>query len=261
MWKNSSVWQVFYTAWGLFCDRPLPNSWQPKTVRQNDSFNFNALYAVPVWAAVCGAIAVLLGRFLSVLLPANGTALVFAAVIVIAGEMRTSSRGLALSVTFFEHILDRRSFAEASALRQDDLKQSGVVLSSLLLAILMPVGKFFAIYLAARSGSFGTASAAWVAAAGSEAFLAARPQSVNVPAFCHVARSEYIAVLTVFFLLFNLVHLPSAVLVAVAAAAVTVMIMLNLALNRAGSVDSNDMTMTGYLIELEVWLATAILIG
>jgi hypothetical protein len=37
--------------------------------------------------------------------------------------------------------------------------------------------------------------------------------------------------------------------------------MLNLALHRTGSIDSNDMTMTGYLIELEVWLATAIMIG
>ena len=87
------------------------------------------------------------------------------------------------------------------------------------------------------------------------------PSALNVPGFCRNSRAEYVAALAGFFLLFNLVHLPVAVLVSTAAAAVTVMVMLNLALRRTGAVDSNDMTMTGYLIELEVWLATAILIG
>ena len=261
MWKNSSVWQAFYTAWGLFSDCSLPGSWQPRGGSQSNSYAFNPLYAVPVCAAVCGIIAAVLGRFLSSFLPANGTALIFAAAIVISGEMRTSSRGLALNVTFFEQILNRRSFAEARALRQDDLKQSGVVLSSLLLAIILPVGKFFAVYLVARTGNFGMAAAAWVAAAGAEAVLAAEPSALNVPGFCRNSRAEYVAALAGFFLLFNLVHLPVAVLVSTAAAAVTVMVMLNLALRRTGAVDSNDMTMTGYLIELEVWLATAILIG
>jgi hypothetical protein len=136
-----------------------------------------------------------------------------------------------------------------------------VVLSSLLLAIILPVGKFFAVYLVARTGNFGMAAAAWVAAAGAEAVLAAEPSAVNVPGFCRNARAEYVAAMAGFFLLFNLVALPLATLIATGLAAVTAIVILNLCLKRFGEISANDITVTGYLLELIVWVIFALMIG
>ena len=64
-----------------------------------------------------------------------------------------------------------------------------------------------------------------------------------------------------FFLLFNLIYLPLATLIAFGISALLVIVSMNLFLRSDGRIDSNDMTMTGYLLELIVLFVYAILIG
>ena len=121
--------------------------------------------------------------------------------------------------------------------------------------------RIFAILLAARTGHFGIAGAAWAAALGAEGVLAAEPHAVNVPSVCRNAKAEYIVFIAGFFLLFNLVALPLATLIATGLAAVTAIVILNLCLKRFGEISANDITVTGYLLELIVWVVFALMIG
>ena len=259
MIKNSSIWRSFYSAWLLISDYDLPVAWRPVNGEQGEQ-SFNALYAMPVWGAFGGMAAIVLGGLLLWLLPVNGAAIIFAMVLTAAGELRTSSRALALSVSTFEQLIARKSFAEARQNRNYSLNgASGVV--PVLLAVGLLGGKFLAILLAARTGHFGIAGAAWVAALGAEGVLAAEPHAVNVPAVCRSARAEYIVGIAGFLLLFNLIALPLATLIAAAAAAVVAISVLNMCLKRTGHIAADDITVTGYLLEFVVWALYAVMIG
>ena len=261
MIKNSSVWRTFYSGWELACDLPLPACCRPAEAASNRQSNaFNALYTLPLWGAAAGVLALIAGKLLSALLPVNGSALLFAAILMIAGELRSSSRALALSVTFLENICCKKSFIEAQTLRSDSLRNvSGLV--PLLWAIFLLAGKFAAIFLTARTGHYGVASAAWVIALSAEAVLAAEPHAVNMPDVCYNARAEYVVAIGGFLLLFNLIALPLATLIAAGAGALITIIMLNLCLRKSNRITSNDMTMTGGLLEFIVWAIAAIMIG
>ncbi len=261
MLEKSSFCRSAYCAWELLCDHPLPGaSPMPDSNNKADDYAINPLYLMPLWAAATGIAAMVAGWFLSQLLPVNGTAIVFAILLTAASELRTSARGLSLSVTFFENIFYGKKFAEAQMLRQSDLKNVGGLVP-LLLAIGLLAGKFAAVYLAARNGHFGVATAAWVVAATAEGVMASEPAAVNVPAYCRQVRGEYLVAVGGFFLLFNLFCLPLPTLIATGATAAAAVILLNLALRRSGRVDPNDMTMTGYLLEFLVWTVFAIMIG
>ena len=121
--------------------------------------------------------------------------------------------------------------------------------------------RFFALYWAAKSGNYGIVGAAWLIAIGAEGFSAGEPAAVNMPHFCYQAKNEYIVMAAGFFLLFNLIYLPLATLIAAGASALLVMVLMNMFLRSDGRIDSNDMTMTGYLSELAVLFFYAILIG
>lgn len=259
MIKNSPFWRTLYSAWQLVCDYPWPISWRPVD-GEHGSQAFNALYALPIIGAAGGLLAIVLGAFLSWVLPLNGAAIIFALILTALGEMRTSARALALNVTTFEQLFAGKSIAEARQLRSFTLSSaSGVV--PLLLAVGLLGGKFFAILLAARTGHFGIAGAAWVAALSAEGVMASEQHAMNVPQICREAKGEYIIAVGGFFLLFNLIALPLATLVAVLLAAVITISVLNLCLKRTGKITSNDITLTGYLLELAVWGVFAILIG
>ena len=259
MIKNSSIWRTFYSGWLLISDYDLPASWRPLNGEQGEQ-SFNALYTMPVWGAAGGLAAVVLGGFLSRLLPVNGAAILFALLLTAAGELRTASRALALTVTTIDQLINRKTLSEARQLRDTTLTgTSGVI--PLLLAVGLLGGKFFAILLAARTGHFGIAGAAWAAALGAEGVLAAEPHAVNVPSVCRNAKAEYIVFIAGFFLLFNLVALPLATLIATGLAAVTAIVILNLCLKRFGEISANDITVTGYLLELIVWVIFALMIG
>ena len=259
MIKNSSIWRSFYSAWLLICDYDLPVAWRPVNGEQGEQ-SFNALYAMPVWGALGGMAAIVLGGLFLWLLPVNGAAIIFALVLTAAGELRTSSRALALSVSTFEQLIARKSLVEARQNRISTLNgTSGLV--PVLLAVGLLGGKFFAILLAARTGHFGIAGAAWVAALGAEGVLAADPHATNVPAVCRLARAEYIVGIAGFLLLFNLIALPLATLIAVALAAVITISVLNWCLKRTGYIAADDITVTGYLLELAVWAVFALMIG
>ena len=259
MIKNSSIWRTFYSGWLLISDYDLPAAWRPVNGEQGPQA-FNALYTMPVWAAAGGLTAVVIGGLLSCLLPINGAAIVFALLLTAAGELRTSSRALALTVTTFEQLIARKSIAEARQLRSYTLTgASGLV--PLLLAIGLLGGKFFAVLLAARTGHFGIAGAAWTAALAAEGVLAAEQYAVNVPAVCRSARAEYIVFIAGFFLLFNLIALPLATLIAAGLAAVAAICILNLCLKRTGEISANDITLAGYLLELIIWMTFALMIG
>ena len=64
-----------------------------------------------------------------------------------------------------------------------------------------------------------------------------------------------------FFLIFSLIAMPLATLPAVGVAAVMVITFMNLLLKNTGKIESNDMTMTGYLLETAVLLIFAIILG
>ena len=258
MIKNSPFWRSMYTAWELACDQALPRFCRPEAASEKQEFVFNPLYGTVIWAAAGGLIMLVLNRILNSLLPVNGAALLFALIAVLVSEIRTGWRGLALSVTFFENISGGKTFCNAIALRQDTLKNlTGVV--PLLLTIFALLGKFSAVFLTARAGFAGVISAAWIAALAAEAILAAEPAALGIPGFCHHARSEYVVALAGFFLLFNLVSLPLATLVALGVSAFLTILLLNLFLRRCGKIDSNDMTMSGYLLELAVLAVFALL--
>ncbi|MBR2357091.1 MAG: hypothetical protein IKA65_03580 [Lentisphaeria bacterium] len=259
MIKNSPFWRTLYTAWDLACDRALPRCCRPDADSGKTELAFNALYGTIIWGALGGLLMLIAGRIFSAVLPVNGAALLFALVVLIVSESRTGWRGLALSATFFENIFGGKTFCNAIALRQDDLRNlAGVV--PLLLVIFALLGKFFALFLAARAGFYGVVSAAWVIALAAEAVLAAEPAALGVPGYCRNARSEYIVALAGFFLLFNLISLPLATLIALGGSAFLTIVLMNLFLKRCGKIDSNDMTMTGYLLELAVLAIFALLI-
>ena len=262
MIRKSPFWWSLYSAWELTCDQALPLCCRPAGSEKNfrPENIFNPLYALPLWGAAAGLIALIAGKILGTLLPVNGTALLFALIITAAGELRTSGRGLALNVTFWESILTRHNFLQAQAGRQDSLSRSNGLIP-LLLAIAMLGGKFMLILMASRSGHFGTASAAWVTALTAEAVMAAEPSAVKMPHFCRTARTEYIAALGGFFLLFNLISLPLATLITAGAAAALTIVLMNVFLRKTGKIDSNDMTMIGYLLETAVWFFMSIMIG
>lgn len=258
MIKNSPFWRTMYTAWDLACDQALPRFCRPEAASEKQEFAFNPLYGTVIWAAGGGLIMLIVNRILNGLLPVNGAALLFALLVVLASELRTGWRGLALSVTFFENISGGKTFCNAIAMRQDSLKnQNGVV--PLLLTIFALLGKFSAVFLTARAGFAGVVCAAWVAALAAEAVLAAEPAALGVPGYCRNARSEYIVALAGFFLLFNLVSLPLATLLALGVSAFLAILLMNLFLRRCGKIDSNDMTMSGYLLELAVLAVFALL--
>ena len=75
------------------------------------------------------------------------------------------------------------------------------------------------------------------------------------------AKGEYIVALTGFLLLFNLISMPLATLITTAAATIVTAFMTVLCNKRCGEINSDDMTMTGYLLEFTVWATAAILIG
>jgi len=260
MIKNSSLWRTFYAAWDLACDLPLPAACRSVTDSWQNQYAFNALYAMPLWGALAGLAAVILGKLLNVLLPVNGSALVFAAAVMICSELRTSSRALALNVTFFENIIGKKSFAEAQMARLDSLRSvAGLV--PLLLAIFFLAGKFAAVFLIARTGHYGVAAAALVITLSGEAVLAAEPGAVNVPDICRAARTEYIVAIGGFLLLFNLIFLPLSTLVVTGISAAVCITMLNCCLRKSARITSNDITMTGGMLEFIVWVVTAVMIG
>lgn len=260
--KNTSLWRTLALAWDLMCDRPLPVQLQAANTdgKKNSSYLFNPLYVLPLWGAIWGVAALIAGKIFAAVLPVNGSALIFALMIMAAGEMRTTSRALALAVTFADLLFSSKSFTAAQTGRVDSLKTvNGLV--PLLLAAGLLGGKFFCIYLAARTGHYGITSAAMVIALGGEAVLASDPAVSGLPRSCSNAKTEYIVALTGFLLLFNLITLPLATLVSAAVSAAIVILMLNLVLRRCGRIVSNDMTMLGYFLELAVWFIMAVLIG
>lgn len=260
--KNSSPFRrTLCDGWDLICDLALPAYCYPAASSDNRSkYLFNPLYLLPVWAAAAAVVAGLFGRFLAWLLPANGMALVFAILMFVACEIRTSFRGMALSVSFLENLLYGKKFAEAAALRKSDLRNiSGV--APLLLAVAATGVRFFALFLAAKSSNYGALGAAWLIAFSAEGFLAAEPAAVNMPSFCSQAKGEYIVAIAGFCLLFNLVFMPLATLIATGAAAVLVIAMMNLLLKNCNRITSDDMTMTGYFLELIVLLIFAVMVG
>ena len=262
MIRKSPFWRSLYSAWELACDQALPRFCRPAAPEDNNRPEnvFNPLYALPLWGAAAGLTALIVGQILNSLLPVNGTALLFALLITIAGELRTSGRGLALNVTFWESLLQRRNFLQAQTARLDSLSRCNGLIP-LLLAIALLGGKFMLILMAARTGHFGIAAAAWVTALTAESMMAAEPSAVKMPHFCRAARAEYIVALGGFFLLFNLISLPLATLIAAGAAAALTFILMNTFLRKTGKIDSNDMTMTGYLLETAVWFCMSVMIG
>ena len=261
MKNHSSFRRTLCDSWDLFCDLPLFRSAPAEEdSRYADEYLCNPVYLLPLWAAAGAVIAGLFGRFAAWLLPANGAALVFAAVLFAVCEMRTGFRGMALSISFLEKLLYGKKIAECRIQRQSDLREiSGLV--PLLLAVAFVGLRFFALYQAAKSGNYGIIGAAWLTAAGAEGFLACEPAAVNVPAFCRQAQGSNVVLTAGFLLLFNLIHLPLATLIAVGISAMLVTVLMNLFLRSDGRISSNDMTMTGYLLELIVLFCCLIMIG
>ena len=248
-------------GWELICDYRLPEFCYPaETSERNNAYLFNPLYAVVLLASAAAIIAGLYGRFLLWLLPGNGAALIFALTMLIVCEMRTSFRGMALSISFLENLLYGKSFAESAMLRKNDLRNiSG--LPALLLAAAGTGCKFFALFMAAQSGNYGAVGTAWVIALAAEGFLAGEPAAENMPAFCGRVKNEYIVAEAGFCLLFTLIFMPLATLLAAGAAAVLVIAMMNMFIRTSGRITSNDMTMTGYWLELLTLLIFAVMIG
>ena len=261
MKNNSSFKRTLCAGWDLLCDQPLPKICYPaENSGKPGQYLFNPLYTLPIFAAAAAVLAGLLGRFLLWLLPVNGAALIFAAVMFVACEMRTTFRGMALSVSFLENILYGKSFVESSMLRKDDLRSING-LPALLLAAAFAGCKFFALYLAAKSGNYGIAGAAWLIALAAEGFLASEPAAENMPFFCSQAKGEYIVAIAGFLLLFNLIHQPLATLISAGVSAILVIAMMTLLLQKTNRITSNDMTMTGYWLETAVYLIFAVMIG
>ena len=260
--KNSSPFRrTLCDGWDLICDLSLPKSCYPAdSGRGRTQYSFNPLYSVVLWAAFWAVAAIILGKLLTALLPGNGAALLFVIIISIASEMRTSFRGMALTVSCLENLFSGKNFTQSLLLRQSDLRNiSGVV--PLLLAVAFAGCRFFTLFLAAKSGCFGVIGTAWLIAVGAEGFLAAEPAAVNMPKFCSDVKSEYIVAMAGFFLIFSLIAMPLATLLAVGVAAVMVITFMNLLLKNTGKIESNDMTMTGYLLETAVLLIFAIILG
>lgn len=264
MFKNSTIWRSVHAAWELGCDRSMPAILQPDQNRKDQARQafdeLNPLYLLPLWGAIGGIFALLTGGILRYLLPPTGSAILFALLFTIAGEMRTTGRALALNVTFFENICGGRKFAAAREMRHASLKNiTGLI--ALLLAIGILFGKFFCILLVARTGHYGVLSAALVIALGAEALMASEAPATGVPRYCSNARGEYIVALSGFLLLFNLIFLPLTTLIITALAAAVTFFAITLCIKRCNEINSDDMTMTGYLLEFTVWAAAAILIG
>ena len=260
--KNSSSFKrTFCDGWDLLCDQSLPKICYPaeKSGKRSD-YIFNPLYTLPLWAALAAVIAGLAGRFLAAFLPAKGAALIFAIIMFAACEMRTTFRGMALSVSFLEKLLYGKGFTASALHRQDDLRNING-LPALLLAAAFAGCKFFALYWSAKSGNYGVAGAAWLIALAAEGFLAGEPAAENMPSYCVQAKSEYIVGIAGFFLLFNLINQPLATLIAAGVSAALVILMMNLLLKNTGRITSNDMTMTGYWLETAVFLIFAVMIG
>ena len=264
MLKNSTIWRSVHAAWELACDLPMIASLRPDKVDKKldrQAFeDLNPLYLMPVWGAVAGIFALIAGRVFSYLLPVNGSSILFALVVTFAGELRTSGRALALNVTFFENICGRQKFTVARDLRNPSLKNiTGLV--AMLLAVGMLFGKFFCVLLIARTGHYGVLSMAMVTALGAEALLASESNAVGVPRYCSNARGEYIVALAGFLLLFNLIVLPLATLITIAVSIIVTACMAVAYIKRCGEINSDDMTMAGYLLEFTVWAVMALLIG
>ena len=262
MVRNSALYRSLCAAWDLACDRSLPSSLRAiySENADNDLEDFNPLYFLPLWGAFAGLLALIAGKMISAVLPVNGSAVLFALLLVIFSEIRTSGRGLALNVTLFAALFENKSFYESRQLRCASLKNvSGVI--PLLLSIVMLGGKFFAIVLIARTGHFGIAAAAWVAALSAEGILAAEDCAVGVPDFCQQAKGSYIAATGGFLMLFNFIFLPLPTLIAIGAAAVITIVTLVLLRKRMDKIDSDDMTSIGYLLEFAVLAIYALLIG
>lgn len=261
MLKNSSVWRSVYCAWDLCCDIALPAVLRPNHEQNNqNTFFCNVLYVMPILGALLGLFWLIIGRIAAGLLPVNGAALIFALLLTGFGELRTSGRALALVVSFLENIFKHKNFITAVSLRKNTLHNNASLLE-LLLAVGLLGGKFFAVFLTARTGHFGIAGAAFTIALGCEAIMAAEPAAIGMMDSCRHARTEYIVGIIGFLLLFNLISLPLATLITTAAAVVIAVVIINMLLRKIGKITSDDMSMTGYILEFAVWLIMAILIG
>ena len=257
--NKSSFKQTFFTAWELACDHKLPGMTTVDNRKNGqEQYIFNPLYALLLWGAAFGIIALIAGAILNVVLPVTGAAILFALIATLLSEMRTSGRGLALCISSFEELFAGRSFVEMRTLRTSFLRGlNGLI--PLLMAVALLGGKFFAIMLVARTGHWGVTSMAMVAALGVEAWLSSEPSAIGVPRYCSEARQEYIIALAGFLFLFNLIALPLATLLAVAVSAVVAIATMNLCLRRCGEINSDDMTAAGYLAELAVWVVVMLM--
>ncbi|MBE6380680.1 MAG: hypothetical protein E7047_07100 [Lentisphaerae bacterium] len=262
MFKNSPLYRSVYAAWELCFDWHLPMAMRPDPDKKSARVEeiVNPLYFMPIFGALAGLLALIAGNILFYLLPQNGASVCFAILLTVLGELRTSGRGLALCVTFFDVLTAQKSFSVARELRSTSLRNS-TGLIALLLAIGMLFGKFMALFLVARTTHCGVASAALVAALSVEAVLAAEPSASGVPRFCRRARAEFIVAIGGFLLLFNLIFLALPTLICAGFASVLAIVFMNLFINLTGGIDSDDMTMTGYITEFAVWLLMAIMIA
>ena len=69
MLKKSMFWRTMYNAWDLICDYRLPAVLRPEPERENfRNESFNVLYALPLWGAAAGIIALILWKPLRTLL-------------------------------------------------------------------------------------------------------------------------------------------------------------------------------------------------
>lgn len=261
MKTKSLLKRTLCDGWDLICDRSLPAFCRAaESSGRRTEYLFNPLYAPLLWVAAAAVAANLAGRFLAWLLPINGAALIFAFIMLIICEIRTSFRGMALSISFLENLLYGKSFAECALLRKDDLRNiSGV--PALLLAAAGSGCKFFALFVAAKNGHYGVVGTAWIIVIAAESFLASEPAAENMPSFCSQAKGEYIIAIAGFLLLFNLIFMPLATLIAAGAAAMLVIGLMNIFIRTSGKITSNDMTMTGYWLETAVYLIFAVMIG
>lgn len=257
--KNNVFWRAMAAAWSLAFDAALPRSWRPDEEQTGKAAAGTApvppefiVCALPLWGAVWAFAAWLLSRLLEGTAPETGGAVLFALILTVASEWRTSSRGLALTASVGEALLSGEKWRAAMEGRQATVRKlTGPYANLLVMALL--AAKFFALFQCYASKHPGFAGAALVAALTVEAVMAVQPPCDGGAPMIAGGSAPY-AVVWVggFLLLFSFIYLPLPTLLTAGTAGFLCWIFTNERQCAAGRLVSDDMTLAGYATE---WLA------
>lgn len=262
--KNSIFWRAMVDAWSLAFDAALPRSLRPDKPEEHAPIvpvppEFG-VYCLPLWGALWAVAAWVLSRILTALVPAVGGAVLFALLLTVASEWRTSSRGMALTVSTGEALLSGAKWPLAVAGRQSAVRQLTGPYANIL-AMVMLAAKFFALFQCYAAGYPAFAGTALVVALTIEGIMAVQPPyEGGAPLVSGGATPHAVLWIGGFLLLFSFIYLPLLTLLGSGTAGLAAWMFTAERQRNAGRLFSDDMTLAGYASEMIALLFALLLL-